>query len=77
MQIRLDDDGVGHFPLHSQTYVFGLMAVGCATFTSGFAGVYHEKIIKNGQQPSLLVRVIQLSTFAPVYSPQHNIPVIF
>jgi UDP-sugar transporter A1/2/3 len=43
------------------TYLLGLLAIGCATMTSGFAGVYNEKIIKNGQQPLLLIRSFQLS----------------
>jgi hypothetical protein len=43
------------------TYLFGLLAIGCATMTSGLAGVYNEKIIKNGQQPLLLIRSFQLS----------------
>ncbi len=43
------------------TYLLGLLAIGCATMTSGFAGVYNEKVIKNGQQPLLLIRSLQLS----------------
>lgn len=44
-------------------YFLGLLAICCATLTSGFAGVYNEKLIKNGQQPSLLIRSIQLSKY--------------
>jgi UDP-sugar transporter A1/2/3 len=43
------------------TYLFGLLAIGFASVSSGFAGVYNEKIIKNGQQPLLLIRSFQLS----------------
>lgn len=43
-------------------YYFGVALVGCATLTSGFAGVYTEKLIKDGKQPMLFVRNIQLST---------------
>jgi UDP-sugar transporter A1/2/3 len=43
------------------SYYFGLLAISCATITSGFAGVYNEKIIKNGQQLLLLIRSFQLS----------------
>ncbi len=43
------------------TYLFGLLAIGFASLSSGFAGVYNEKIIKNGQQPLLLIRSFQLS----------------
>ena len=42
-------------------YFFGLWSVCCATLTSGFAGVYNEKLLKDGQQTSLFIRSIQLS----------------
>ena len=44
-------------------YFLGLLCVGCATMTSGFAGVYNEKMMKNGQQPLLFVRSLQISTY--------------
>ncbi|XP_046447986.1 UDP-N-acetylglucosamine transporter-like isoform X3 [Daphnia pulex] len=50
------------------TYWLGLLAIGCATMTSGFAGVYNEKIIKNGQQPLLLIRSFQLSLFCVFFA---------
>jgi UDP-sugar transporter A1/2/3 len=43
------------------THLFGLLAIGFASLSSGFAGVYNEKIIKNGVQPLLLIRSLQLS----------------
>lgn len=45
------------------THLFGLLAIGFASLSSGFAGVYNEKIIKNGMQPLLLIRSLQLSKF--------------
>jgi UDP-sugar transporter A1/2/3 len=45
------------------THLFGLLAIGFASLSSGFAGVYNEKIIKNGVQPLLLIRSLQLSKF--------------
>lgn len=63
-QLNFDQEN-GDFSFRSEregtVYVFGLVAIGCATLTSGFAGVYNEKLIKNGQQSSLLIRSIQLS----------------
>ncbi|XP_046647167.1 UDP-N-acetylglucosamine transporter-like isoform X1 [Daphnia pulicaria] len=50
------------------TYLLGLLAIGCATMTSGFAGVYNEKVIKNGQQPLLLIRSFQLSLFCVFFA---------
>ena len=55
----------GNWSLRSEnadaTYLFGLLAIGFASLSSGFAGVYNEKIIKNGVQPLLLIRSLQLS----------------
>lgn len=44
--------------------LIGFVAVVSAAFTSGFAGVYFEKLLKNHEQ-SLLVRNLQLSKFSP------------
>ncbi|XP_046439034.1 UDP-N-acetylglucosamine transporter-like isoform X2 [Daphnia pulex] len=49
-------------------YFLGILAICCATLTSGFAGVYNEKLIKNGKQPSLLIRSIQLSLFSVFFA---------
>lgn len=43
------------------TYLYGIAAVLSAAMISSFAGVYNEKVLKNGQQPLLFIRSIQLS----------------
>jgi len=48
-------------------YYLGLCAVCCATMTSGFAGVYNEKLMKDGKQLSLFIRSIQLSIYTFPY----------
>jgi UDP-sugar transporter A1/2/3 len=45
------------------TAVAGLLAVGCASITSGLAGVYTEKILK-GTDTSMWIRNVQLALFS-------------
>jgi hypothetical protein len=40
------------------------MAVLTACFSSGFAGVYYEKLVKESSQPSLVIRNLQLGLFS-------------
>ncbi|KAI6172087.1 hypothetical protein M3Y98_00934300 [Aphelenchoides besseyi] len=49
----------------SSTQYLGLFAIICACLTSGFAGVYFEKILK-GTQVSLWMRNFQLAMFSVV-----------
>ena len=48
----------------SQDQALGLMAVLTACFSSGFAGVYYEKLVKESSQPSLVIRNLQLGLFS-------------
>jgi len=50
----------------SRSQLLGLAAVIAACFSSGFAGVYFEKILKNTQQ-SLWIRNIQLGVFGLLF----------
>ncbi|CAK9112211.1 UDP-N-acetylglucosamine transporter (Golgi UDP-GlcNAc transporter) (Solute carrier family 35 member A3) [Durusdinium trenchii] len=49
-----------------QNQLLGLGAVLIACFTSGFAGVYFEKILKHGRKVSLYIRNIQLASFGVI-----------
>ncbi len=48
----------------TQDQALGLMAVLTACFSSGFAGVYYEKLVKESSQPSLVIRNLQLGLFS-------------
>ena len=41
-------------------HIMGLAAVLISSVSSGFAGVYYEKLLKESAQPSLVLRNIQL-----------------
>ncbi len=61
-------------------FYLGLCAVCCATLTSGFACVYNEKLMKDGKQPSLLIRNIQLSNLfykVIILRKRMNVPDLF
>ena len=38
----------------------GLLYVLAACLSSGFAGVYYEKLVKSGSQPSVIIRNLQM-----------------
>jgi UDP-sugar transporter A1/2/3 len=59
--IQVPSGGASAFSWHSSTWK-GLVAVICACCTSGFSGVYFEKILK-GTSVSLWLRNIQLGIF--------------
>jgi drug/metabolite transporter (DMT)-like permease len=48
----------------TQDQALGLLAVLTACFSSGFAGVYYEKLVKESSQPSLVIRNLQLALFS-------------
>jgi len=52
----------------AQDKVTGLVAVLVACFSSGFAGVFYEKLLKTGSQPSIIIRNLQLGIFAVMIS---------
>lgn len=47
-----------------QSPLTGFLAILCACFLSGFAGVYFEMILKGSSEVSLWIRNIQLASFA-------------
>ena len=54
--IEEDDDNEEEMPGR----MIGLAAVLAACCISGFSGVYYERLVKTGAQPSVVIRNIQL-----------------
>ena len=54
------DDGSGGSAPMTTHRLIGLVAVLTASLSSGFAGVFYEKLLKEGSQPSVIIRNIQL-----------------
>jgi len=48
-------------------HLVGLLAVLISSLSSGFAGVYYEKLLKESAQPSLVLRNIQLGIFSIIF----------
>jgi len=48
-------------------HIMGLAAVLISSVSSGFAGVYYEKLLKESAQPSLVLRNIQLGIFSVLF----------
>ena len=46
----------------------GLVSVLTACFSSGFAGVFYEKLLKKSSQPSVIIRNLQLGVFSLLLS---------
>jgi len=46
----------------------GILAVITACFSSGFAGVFYEKLVKQSSQPSVVIRNLQLGLFSLLFS---------
>ena len=51
-----------------ETQLIGLISVLVACFSSGFAGVFFEMLVKTGAQPSVVIRNLQLSLFSLVFA---------
>merc|ERR1712037_1075402 len=51
-----------------QDSVVGLLAVLVACCSSGFAGVFYERLVKQSCQPSMVIRNLQLGLFSLLYS---------
>ena len=47
--------------------LIGLTAVLAACFSSGFSGVYYEKLVKTGNQTSIVIRNLQLGVFSLIF----------
>jgi len=53
---------------HKQDQLVGCLAVLTACFSSGFAGVFYEKLVKQSSQPSVIIRNLQLGIFSLLFS---------
>ena len=51
-----------------QDSVVGLLAVLVACCSSGFAGVFYERLVKQSCQPSMVIRNLQLGLFSLIFS---------
>ena len=58
-----EDDGTS-----DQNRILGFSAVLIACFSSGYAGVYYEKLVKHSSQPSIVIRNLQLGIFSLIFS---------
>ncbi|XP_064079063.1 UDP-N-acetylglucosamine transporter-like [Macrobrachium nipponense] len=50
------------------SWLLGIFAVFVSCISSGFSGVYFERLVKKGTQPSLVIRNIQLGVFSIVFA---------
>lgn len=66
------EDGAGFPPpdLHNEAHpntevsrLLGILSVFVSCISSGFSGVYFERLVKTGAEPSLIIRNIQLGEF--------------
>ena len=64
--IEHDHNDVDKITTKNNTFI-GLLAVLCSCITSGFAGVYFEKVLKNSST-TLWIRNIQLGIFGFIFS---------
>jgi UDP-sugar transporter A1/2/3 len=61
--LKLDQKALEEEAEHQKQFI-GLLAVLCACFSSGFAGVFFEMLVKTGAQPSVVIRNLQLGIFS-------------
>ncbi|UXI17167.1 Eukaryotic translation initiation factor 2 [Sarcoptes scabiei] len=52
----------------NESKLIGLVAIILSSFTSGFSGVYFEKLLKSSKSQSLWIKNIQLTTFCCFFS---------
>ncbi|XP_065573626.1 UDP-N-acetylglucosamine transporter-like [Artemia franciscana] len=50
--------------IQSHQKIIGLVAVLISCLSSGFAGVFYEKLLKHGNQKSIIIRSLQLGLFS-------------
>ncbi|XP_042883497.1 UDP-N-acetylglucosamine transporter-like isoform X2 [Penaeus japonicus] len=71
------EDGAGFPPpdIHNEahpntevSWLLGIFAVFISCISSGFSGVYFERLVKRGKQPSLIIRNIQLGMFSIIFA---------
>lgn len=65
--VQYDDTNNSKNESGDQSKVLGFICVVLASFTSGFAGVYLERIMKDARNVSLWIRNIQLGLFGFVF----------
>ncbi|XP_037087439.1 UDP-N-acetylglucosamine transporter-like [Pollicipes pollicipes] len=67
--VQLDRaDGAAASPRGPNNYPLGLLAVLTLCLSSGYAGVYFERLLKQGGQQPLSVRNVQLAVFSVPFS---------
>ncbi|KAK4026255.1 hypothetical protein OUZ56_015265 [Daphnia magna] len=54
-------------PSNPHKHLIGMLAVVASSLSSGFAGVYYEKLLKESAQPSVIIRNIQLGIFSIIF----------
>ncbi|XP_076062688.1 UDP-galactose transporter [Oratosquilla oratoria] len=55
-------------PNQEVSWLLGILAVLVSCISSGFSGVYFERLVKQGHQTSLIIRNIQLGIFSMVFA---------
>ena len=64
VQVTAEEPGPGS----GQDRLLGFSAVLVACFSSGYAGVFYEKLVKQSSQPSIVIRNLQLGVFSLLFS---------